>query len=134
MPQIIETTVFTIDELSDDARENARAWYRDEGIYDEWYDHVYENFETVCRIVGITLQTSAVRLYGGGTREKPNIWFRGFWSQGDGACYEGRYSHARGAAKAIRDHAPEDTELHDIVDALQYTQRHKLLPALRNLP
>jgi hypothetical protein len=24
---------------------------------------------------------------GGGTREKPCIWFSGFWSQGDGAAY-----------------------------------------------
>jgi hypothetical protein len=27
---------------------------------------------------------------GGGTRAKPCIWFSGFWSQGDGACYAER--------------------------------------------
>ena len=48
---------------------------------------------------------------------------RGFWSQGDGACYEGRYSHASGAARALRAHAPKDTELHRIVDTLQHAQR-----------
>jgi hypothetical protein len=32
---------------------------------------------------------------GGGTSEKPCIWFSGFWSQGDGAAFEGYLSHAR---------------------------------------
>ncbi len=77
MPQIITTTVYTIDELSDAAREKARTWYREAGVPDEWYDYVYNDFETICGIIGITLQTSPVRLYGGGTREQPHIWFRG---------------------------------------------------------
>ena len=70
MPRIIETTVYTIDELSDAAKENARIWYRDQGLHDEWYDFVYEDFETICKILGVTLATSPVRLYGGGTRDK----------------------------------------------------------------
>ncbi len=123
MPQIVHTTVYTLDELSQAAREHARSWYREQGIHDEWYDYIYEDFQTICRIVGIDLDTSPVRLYGGGTREKPHIWFSGFSSQGDGACYEGRYSHARGAAGAIRAHAPQDAELHRIVDLLQNVQR-----------
>ena len=123
MPSIVTTTVFTIDELSDAAREKARSWYRDQGLFDEWNDYVFQDFETICGIIGITLDTHPVRLYGGGTRDQSNIWYRGFWSQDDGACYEGCYSHARGAAKALRAHAPKDTELHGIVDALQAAQR-----------
>ncbi len=123
MPRIIETTVFTIDEISEAAKEKARIWYRDQGLHDEWYDFVYEDFETICRILGITLKTSPVRLYGGGTRDKPHLWFRGFWSQGDGASFEGSYAHAKGAAKAIRAHAPRDDELHRIADDLQEVQR-----------
>ena len=126
MPQIVTTTVFTIDELSNAARENARFWYRDQGIHDDWHDYVFDDFETICRIIGITLDTHPVRLYGGGTRQQSNIWFRGFWSQDNGACYEGRYSHARGGAKALRAHAPKDTELHRIVDALQQAQRRNI--------
>ena len=123
MPRIVETTVFTIDELSDAAKENARIWYRDQGLHDEWYDFVYEDFETICRIIGVTLATSPVRLYGGGTREKPQIFWTGFWNQGDGASFAGQYNHAKGAAKAIRAHAPKDTELHRIADELQAVQR-----------
>ncbi len=123
MPRIVETTVFTIDELSDAAKENARIWYRDQGLHDEWYDFVYEDFETICGILGITLATTPVRLYGGGTRDKPQIFWSGFHSQGDGASFFGTYCHARGASKAIRAHAPKDAELHRIADELQAVQK-----------
>ena len=134
MPRTIETTVYTIDELSDAAKENARIWYRDQGLHDEWYDFVYEDFETICRIIGITLATTPVRLYGGGTRDKPQIWWSGFSSQGDGASFAGRYSYARGSGKAIRAHAPKDAELHRIADELQAVQRknfHQLHASIR---
>ena len=123
MPRIIETTVYTIDELSGAAKENARIWYRDQGLHDEWYDFVYEDFETICRMLGITLATTPVRLYGGGTRDKPQVHFSGFASQGDGASFAGRYSYARRAGSAIRAHAPQDAELHRIADKLQAVQR-----------
>ena len=134
MPRIIETTVYTIDELSDAAKENARIWYRDQGLHDEWYDFVYEDFETICQIIGVTLATTPVRLYGGGTRDKPQIYWSGFSNQGDGASFAGRYSYARGAARAIRAHAPKDEELHRIADELQAIQRrnfHQLHASIR---
>ena len=92
---------------------------------------MFEDFEAVCGILGVTLRTSPVRLYGGGTRDKPHLFFRGFWSQGDGASFEGSYAHARGAARAIRAHAPKDTELHRIADELHTVQRRKLFPVAR---
>ena len=126
MPRIIETTVYRIDELSDEAREAARCWYRQAGLHDEWYDFVYEDFETICKILGVTLATTPVRLYGSGTRDKPQIFWTGFDSQGDGASFAGRYSYTRGAARAIRAHAPKDTELHRIAEELQAIQRRNL--------
>ena len=84
---------------------------------------MFEDFEAICTILGVTLRTSPVRLVGGGTCDKPHLFFRGFWSQGDGACFEGELSHAKGAAKAIRAYAPKDTELHRIADELQAVQR-----------
>ena len=126
MPRIIETTVYTIDELPDAAKDNARIWYRDQGLHDEWYDFVYEDFETICGILGITLATTPVRLYGGGTRDKPQIYWSGFGFQSDGASFAGNYSYARGANKAIRAHAPKDAELHRIADELQAVQRRNI--------
>lgn len=118
MAEIIETTVYQMEELSDDAKEKARDWYR-EGAFDhDWYWAVYADFEQICEILGIALASVPVRLHGGGTRRKPCIWFSGFASQGDGACFEGDYSYARGCASAIRSYAPKDQELHRIADAL----------------
>ena len=123
MPRTVETVVYAIEELTETAKESARAWYRGSCLEHEWYDAVFEDFEAICRILGVTLRTSPVRLYGGGTREKHHLFFRGFWSQGDGASFEGQYNHARGAAKAIRAHAPKDKELHRIADELQAAQK-----------
>ena len=134
MPRVIEITVYTIDELSDAAKEAARAWYRQSCLDYEWYDFVYEDFETICGFLGVTLRKSSVRLHGCGTRDKPRIFWSGFASQGDGASFEGSYSHARGAVKAIRAHAPRDDELHRIADALQAVQRrnfHQLHATIR---
>ena len=123
MPELICTTVYQFPELSDPAKDKARAWYRELGPHDDWWDAVYEDFERVCEILGIRLKTRAVRLMGGGTRQIPCVWFSGFCSQGDGASYEGYLCHAKGSAKRIRDYAPQDPTLHGIADRLQAVQR-----------
>jgi hypothetical protein len=123
MPEIICTTVYQFPELSDAAKEKARSWYRELGAHDDWWDAVYEDFERICGILGIRLKTTSVRLMGGGTRQKPCSWFAGFWSQGDGAAFEGYLSHAKSSATRIRDYAPTDETLHGIADRLQAIQR-----------
>ncbi len=123
MPRIVETTVYELRELSEAAKEKARSWYREHGLFDEWYDFVFEDFQAICGLLGIDLETRPVRLYGGGTREDPCIFFRGFWSQGDGASFSGTYGYKPDAARAIRGHAPEDATLHAIADRLQDLQR-----------
>lgn len=123
MPQVIETTVYQLDELSDAAKDKARNWYRDGGFDWEWYDSVYDDFEVICGILGIDLTRRPIKLMGGGTRQKPCIYFSGFWSQGDGACFEGIYRYKASAAAKIRDYAPKDTQLHDIADVLQQMQK-----------
>lgn len=123
MPEIICTTVYRLHKLSDAAKEKARAWYRDGGFDDDWHDAVYVDFETICDILGVTLRTRPVPLFGGGSRGKPCIYFSSFWGQGDGACFEGCYAYTPQALVKIREYAPRDAELHRIVDALQAIQR-----------
>jgi hypothetical protein len=123
MPRIVETTFFHLGELSEKARETARAWYRAAASCDDWHECVFDDFDAICAIVGVRLKTRSVRLFGGGTRQKPCISFSGFASQGDGASFEGALGFATGAPKAIRAHAPEDSELHRIADGLQAIQR-----------
>lgn len=123
MPEIISTTVYRLSELSGAAAEHARDWYRRSAPDDGWQEFVFEDFARICAILGIDLATHPVRLFGGGTRQEPRIWYSGFCSQGDGACFEGRYQYAAGASRAIRAHAPQDAELHRIAGALAGIQR-----------
>lgn len=118
----IEKTIklYHFDELSDDAKERARQWFRSSMEAD---DFETEDFETICEILGVTLKTRDVKLYGGGTRPKPCIWWSLSYSQGDGASFEGWYSVAKGSRKKIREHAPQDEKLHAIADALAEVQR-----------
>lgn len=126
MPEIVQTTVYTFDELDGRARERARDWYRQASTDDDWHETVFEDFERVCDILGVDLATRTFRLYGGGIRRKPCIWFSGFSSQGDGACFEGAYSYRKGAARDIQAYAPGDERLAAISDRLQRVQRRNL--------
>ncbi len=123
MPEVIETTVYYLEELSESAKDSAREWYRTRAFYYEWYSFLFEDFDAICEILGVHLKSRPVRLMGGGTRQDPCIWFTGFWSQGDGASFEGSYSYANGAAAAIRAYAPLDDRLHQIADDLAAVQR-----------
>jgi len=74
MPTIIETTVYRLDELAEDAsRDKARAWYRESCLDYDWFESVYEDFERVCLILGVTLATRPVRLFGGGKRDTTSL-------------------------------------------------------------
>ncbi len=123
MPEIVETTVYRLAELSDAAKDNARGWYREGGFDYDWYDAVYEDFQRIAEILGIRLKTRRARLMGGGSRQDACVSFRGFWSQGDGACWEGFYTYRKAASAEIRSYAPQDTTLHRIADALSAVQK-----------
>lgn len=119
----VETTVCQFDELDDRAKEKAREWWREcEAIY---FDPDYDDFAAVADILGIDLRTRPVKLMGGGTRYDPCIYFSGFSSQGDGACFEGDYSYKKGSVAAIKAYAPLDTELHRIAQGLADVQRSR---------
>ncbi len=123
MPRTIEKTVYKFQELSDSAKENARDWWRRceneySSINPDWEDK-----ETVANILGIEFKQRPVKLMGGGTRHEPVIHYSGFYSQGDGASFEGAYSYAKDSAKKIRAYAGTDVELHRIADELQKVQR-----------
>lgn len=123
MPQLIATTVYRIDELPEGAKDSARAWYREGGFDHDWYDAVYEDFQHIAEILGIHLKTRITRLVGDRKRQDPCIWFSGFWSQGDGAAWEGVYSYRKSAAAELRAYAPKDKTLHQIAETLQAAQR-----------
>lgn len=102
-----EITLYKYNELSDTAKECVKQWA---DTFEFASESVLEDFEQIAGILGFYDITPR---------------YSGFWSQGDGASFTGRYKYAKGASKAIRDYAPQDTKLHAIADGLQALQaRH----------
>lgn len=114
MPQTITTTVYRFDELSKEAKETARTWWKD-GMCYEWWDSVYEDAVEIGKILGIHI----------GEKESHGtaIYFSGFSCQGDGASFDGRYYYAKKSRDKIRSYAPNDKILHDMADDLLDAQR-----------
>jgi len=122
MPTVITRTVYTYDELTPTAQEKARDWFRSTSDGSDM-ESVYEDAAEIADILGIDLRQTRKSHTDGTHSYVPTIYYSGFWSQGDGACFVGTYGYKKGAAKAIRAYAPEDAELHRIADSLQKLQR-----------
>jgi len=101
-------------------REYSKAFLdenREFNVHHDWWDAVYYDFSEICDILGIELDD-----------REPS--FSGFWSQGSGASWTGRYraqglgpkytvKHTAEIAPAkIRERAPKDVRLHRIADEL----------------
>lgn len=63
-----------IDDVSDEVKQQLIEKHQDINVDHEWWDYVYDTFTEDMREKGIEV----VRMY-----------FSGFYSQGDGACFEG---------------------------------------------
>ena len=116
--RVTEETLYKFDELSDEAKDVARQWWRDASTHDEFWEFVYEDAATIASLMGLDIRQKPVKTMGGTTRYEPAIWFTGFWSQGDGACFEGRWEHKPDALEKVKEHAPLDERLHAIAAAL----------------
>ena len=102
-----KTKVYPFAELTDDAKQTALEQLADINVDHEWW-YDFEDKKEVAKLMGIDID---------------NIYFSGFSSQGDGACFEGNYAYNKNSVKLVMDYAPLDTELHRIVKALQAVQK-----------
>jgi len=94
----IETKVYKFDELSETAKQAARDEFRKNGFGFDWWDSTYEDAEQVAEVLGIDIKQRAIPTHGGRTIDEPAIYFSGFCSQGDGACFEGSYRYKTGSS------------------------------------
>ncbi|QPC87124.1 hypothetical protein GA830_10500 [Mesorhizobium sp. NBSH29] len=124
-----EKTEFTFAELSDEAKERARDNWRVDEPCHEWWDSTYDDVGTIAPILGIDLDDKVV----GKTRDGRDvtehaIHFSGFWSQGDGACFEGRWQPVNEPSALLDEilyYAPVDGALHDIALVFaELSERH----------
>ncbi|MBM9615232.1 hypothetical protein JWJ90_13175 [Desulfobulbus rhabdoformis] len=124
MEQITLTiNLYSFEELSDEAKQHAIEEYHDINTDHDWWDCSFEQFAEVAELFGLDIRQTRKNLINGDFRYDPTIYFSGFASQGDGACFEGRYSYKEGALKNIKKEWPQDKELHQIVASLQELQR-----------
>jgi len=102
--RVTETTVYQFDELSDEAKEKAREWYRQWNCDDSfWSECTIDDAKEIGKLLGMDID---------------NVYFSGFWSQGDGACVEGTWRASNVKVDKMKEYAPQDKELHRIVDGL----------------
>lgn len=111
----IEEGIYTFDELSDDAKERAREWWREGEARD--FDPDYERFETAAKILGIEFKDNPIQTLGGKMRHESAIYWSGFSSQGDGASFEGSFS-PKHSSIAVREEFGDDPKLFAIADGL----------------
>ena len=107
----VETKVYKLKELSDDAKQTALDKLRESCQDYEWWDYIFEDAKEIGKLIGITID---------------DIYFSGFSSKGDGACFDGSYEYNKGSVQAVKQHAPQDEELHRIVSELAAHQRKRL--------
>jgi hypothetical protein len=126
MPKTICKEIYQFNELNEKAKEKAREWYREGAFDDAWWDCRHEQFVEAGAYLGITIDTHEVTLIGGKTQQEPSIYFSGFSSQGDGACFLGtwRVSDMK-TLHALKDDYCTDTTLHQIHrDLRAYAKRY----------
>lgn len=70
----IKLNIFELDELSKEARLKALEAFADFNIDDDWYRFNLENFAALGKLLGLTIPVK-------------DIYFRGFYSQGDGSGF-----------------------------------------------
>lgn len=81
--------IFKYDELSDAAKAKAREWWRELSRHDDFWSE--------CAINEAKEQGEAMGL------EIEKVYFSGFWSQGDGACFAGSWNAANVKAELVAD-------------------------------
>lgn len=111
MEQITQTfNVYSFSELSEEAKEKALSFYIEHWMHD-WYEPTIETLKDLGDMLGIDCE---------------NIYFSGFYSQGDGACFAGNYAYKKGSVPDIKKEFPQCYELQAIAEKLQTIQKQNL--------
>ena len=108
--EVLSIKTFAFDELSDTAKATAIEENYEYNTNYDWWDGDYDDFKNVGKCIGIDID---------------DIYFSGFSSQGDGACFEGRYAYKAGWGKELSGYCGGDSfeEIRAIGKRLQDIQR-----------
>ncbi len=105
----IEVNLYQFGELSDSAKEVARKRHR-EIIHEDnfWSEFAIEEAIEFGKLMGFDFKMRAIPLHGGRTRQEPCVYWTGFSSQGDGACFEASWSAKAVQTGKVKENAPTD--------------------------
>lgn len=86
-------TLYFFNELSEDAKKKAIEKLRDINVDHQWWNFIYDDVQKILGFLGF---------------QDITIEFSGFYSQGDGASFTGRYSFNKEWRKALEEYDPLD--------------------------
>ena len=115
----IALTLYEYDELNPKAQAKARDWYRSGNDDNSFADSVIEDAEQIAALIGIEFAKHDVELVSGKKRQEPSVFWNGFSSQGDGACFEGNWRASSVKSGAVKEYAPQDEKLHRIASEFE---------------
>ena len=110
--------VYKFNELSETAKDKVRSSFGN----DCDYEFVLDDAATIADLFGLDIRMTRKTLKDNSHRYDPTVYWSGFWSQGDGACFEGAYKYKAGSVKAVKEYCG-DKEIHRIVETLAEVQR-----------
>lgn len=96
------------EELANDQKSKVIDKNRDINVDYDWYEFCIDDCTEIGNILGF---------------EMGNIYFSGFHSQGDGACFTGRFSHSKGFLDKIKKDYSFEPELIQIASDLHNLYR-----------
>lgn len=103
-----EITFAHFNDLTDSQKEKVLDKNRDTNVDYDWWEYTIDDCKEIGQLMGFEME---------------NIYFSGFHSQGDGACFTGGFSYKKNMVKSIKSLYPTDTELHRIAKEVQELYR-----------
>lgn len=103
--QTVQIKLYKLSELSDKSKQKAIDNFRQN--VDFYAQNVIDDAKHLASLFGLDIE---------------KVFYSGFSSQGDGACFEGFYKYKPGALQAVKQYTPHDNVLHSIVKELQTAQ------------
>ncbi len=113
--RMILIPVYKYAELPENIKGAVREKWREWTTQDRWYDQTYQHIQEVGEALGIEFDSKGV--------DRPAIYFSGFSSQGDGACFEGKYAYAKQAPKRIAELCGAESPMIDLATRLAAAQK-----------
>jgi hypothetical protein len=90
-------------ELSDEAKEKAREWFRRSNDDDDDWEYMKDDFTEMMAVFGFDVH---------------DTYYSGFWSQGDGASFTGSWYYKAGWRKAFLSAYPTESKYLGYMDAI----------------